>query len=80
MPVVYLTRVVYHPHQLVDRTLHRTVVVVGHQLAQVQGRGSLDAVVQLLLGVLAVGKALNLEDYDLREAVEVYLAFALAES
>ena len=70
---------VNHTHQLVQRLLHRVVVTISYQLRQVQVNRGPHPVVQLGLGVLAIGKPFDLQDKNLRQPVQVQLPLALLE-
>ena len=80
MTIVDFSGMVHNANQIIDRILDRSVMVVGDDLCEVESGWHFDSVAEFLLAELAVGEALDLQDQDLREAIEIEFALALLES
>ena len=72
-------RMIDHAHQLIDGIFGAGMVGERDEAGEVEGLADPDAVGELLLAELAEGEALDLQDEDGGEAVEVELPPALAE-
>ena len=76
MSIVNLSHVIDNSHQLINRVLHGNMMIIRDDFGKVQSRGHFDPVIEFLLAEFAVGKALDLQDYDLGQPIEIQFALA----
>lgn len=80
VPEVDVPRMVDHSHKFVSGVFDAGVLRDGDESGEVEGLADLEAVVELLLAVLAEGEALDLQHQHAGQPVEVKLPSAFPES
>lgn len=60
MPVIDLSHMIDHSNQLIHWILHRSMMIVGDDLRQIESSGYFDSVIEFLFAKFAIGEAFDL--------------------